>query len=292
MQVVYHLGAHATDEGRLLKCLLKNADTLKAEGISLPGPSNYRPLLRDAVSSLNGKPATAEAQQTLLDAVLDEDRPPGRVIFSNPAFICAPAKVLDEGVLYARAGQTTHAMAQLFPQAECEFHIAIRNPATFIPAVFATCRNTSFEAFTGGIDPRRLRWSDVVARIQKANPDAMLTVWCNEDTPLIWPEVLSELSGHDPKTELDGIYDFHASIMSEAGMKRMRDYLQSHPPVNEIQRRRVVAAFLDKFAIPDEIEMELDLPGWTEALVEEVTELYEEDMFEIERMPGINFVTP
>ena len=40
------------------------------------------------------------------------------------------------------------------------------------------------------------------------------------------------------------------------------------------------------------IEEELDLPGWTEALVDELSEIYDEDVFEISRIPGVNFIAP
>ncbi|MHC0054481.1 hypothetical protein [Actibacterium sp. D379-3] len=291
MQVVYHLGAHSTDEDRLRKCLLKNKGILAEEGIIVPGPARYRPILRETMLSLRGQPAPAETQEMLLDAVMDEDHAE-RVIFSNQTFLCSAARVLRDGRLYSQAGERSFWMSQIFPDAECEFYLGLRNPATFLPAVYTGCTDVPFDEFLSGADPRALRWSEVVRAIRDANPQATLTVWCNEDTPLIWPELLREVSGHDPFTTLAGTDDFLSSIMSKTGMKRMNDYLDGHPPANEIQRRRVVAAFLDKFAIEDEIEMELDLPGWTEDLVEEMTELYEEDMFEIERMQGVHFITP
>ena len=42
----------------------------------------------------------------------------------------------------------------------------------------------------------------------------------------------------------------------------------------------------------DELEEELDLPGWTEELVEDMTEIYDEDVFRIQRIPGINLIMP
>ena len=34
------------------------------------------------------------------------------------------------------------------------------------------------------------------------------------------------------------------------------------------------------------------LPGWTEDLVEDLTEIYEEDVFALQRMPGIQMIAP
>ena len=40
------------------------------------------------------------------------------------------------------------------------------------------------------------------------------------------------------------------------------------------------------------VEEEVDLPGWTEPLVDQLTEQYEEDIFEISRIPGVTFLSP
>ena len=55
MEIVYHLGAHCTDEERLLRCLLKNRGALSAQGIVVPGPARYRNLLRDPVDDADPK---------------------------------------------------------------------------------------------------------------------------------------------------------------------------------------------------------------------------------------------
>ena len=54
MRIVYHLGAHFTDEERLLKSLLKDRDILTQHAVSVPGPKRYRHLLRDTVKELKG----------------------------------------------------------------------------------------------------------------------------------------------------------------------------------------------------------------------------------------------
>ncbi|MBN2907011.1 MAG: hypothetical protein JXJ18_09915 [Rhodobacteraceae bacterium] len=291
MELVYHIGAHCTDDDRLLKCLLKNRGLLAKEGIVVPGPSRYRPVLREIMIALRGRPATAEMQQVILDATMDEDTAE-RLILFNQSFICVPQKVLDQHLLYPAAGEKSAWLAQLFPDNPCEFFLGLRNPATFIPALFAKSKEPSFEGFIAGIDPRVLTWSDMVRRIRNANPQARLTVWCNEDTPLIWSELLQEISGHAPDTTLRGTFDFLSTIMTPEGMTRMRAYLDSHPETDGAQRQRIVAAFLDKYAIPEEIEEELDLPGWTAELVDTLTERYAEDIFQIANMPGVHFIAP
>ena len=72
MQVVFHIGAHCTDEDRLLKSLLKNRDTLQQHGVIVPGPSRYRRLIRQTLKSLDGAKPAAGAEATLIKTITDE----------------------------------------------------------------------------------------------------------------------------------------------------------------------------------------------------------------------------
>ncbi|MDP3339686.1 hypothetical protein [Frigidibacter sp.] len=291
MQVVYHLGAHSTDEERLVRGLLRAKGPLAAQGVIVPGPGRYRPVLRETMIKLKGAPASREVQEVLLDAVVDADHVE-RLVFSNELFICIPQKAITEGAFYPMAARKVAAMSNLFPDDECEFHMALRNPATLIPALLGRVKGLSYEEFMGSAEPMQIRWAPVVQRILAAAPGRTLTLWCNEDTPLIWPEVLRSVAGVGPDFALAADTDVLATIMTEDGLKRLDSYLASHPPANVDQRRKIVSAFLSKFAKPEELEVEVALPGWTEDLVEEITEAYDHDVAEIAAMPGVRFLAP
>jgi hypothetical protein len=288
MRIVYHLGAHCTDEERLVRCLLKNRAVLAEQGIIVPAPTRYRKLLRDTAVQLKGNTATIETQALVLEQIMDEDVA-DRLVLNWDSFLSFPQWVL-RGQLYAFAGERIRAFTQIFPQIEAEFHLAIRNPATFLPALFEKQKGKTYEEFIEGSDPLMLRWSDVVTQIVRQNPGVPLVIWCDEDTPLIWPEVLQAVSGHDDRTVLEDTDELLAGIMTPDGLARMRNYLTTHPTGSILQRRRIVSAFLDKFAIADKIEMAFDLPGWTEDLVDEMTRRYREDVEVIRQMPGVTFI--
>jgi hypothetical protein len=143
-----------------------------------------------------------------------------------------------------------------------------------------------------GIAPLDLRWSDLIARIRNILPRASLTVWCNEDTPLIWAQLIRELGGVDPLTKITGGFDLLSAIMSADGMKHFVTYLKANPPQTEQQKRRIIAAFLEKYALEDEVEDEIDIPGWTEETVDQLTANYDEDIDRIVSMEGVNFIGP
>lgn len=290
MRIVYHLGAHCTDDERLVRCLLKNRAALAAEGIVVPGPTRYRTLLRDTAMQLRGQPASRDTQALLLDQIMDEDRAE-RLVLSWENFMGYGQGAVGP-VLYPAAAERMAAFAQIFPEIAIEFHLAIRNPATFVPSLRGKLAARHPEAIPPDADPTALRWSAVVLALRQAVPDAPLTVWCDEDTPLLWPEVLRAVSGHAEATRLIDTDEVLAEIMVPEGLARLQGYLQAYPPADPVQRRRIVSAFLDKFARPEAVEQELDMPGWDADLIAAATEAYDRDVARLARIEGVTLLLP
>ena len=291
MQIAFHIGANCTDDDRILKSLLKNAGNLSEYGIKVPGPGKYRRLLRETIQNLNGAMPASDTRSILLDAIVDDDNA-ARLVMSNANFICIANRIFDRGIFYEQAESKLNALHQLFAEDEIEIFLALRNPATFLPAVFAASKADTPDSYLQGMHPTQIRWSDLVRRIQHMFPRTKLTVWCNEDTPLIWAEVLRAISGIEQDQKITGGFDLLASIMSDEGMNRFLNYLRSHPPKTEAQKRRGIAAFLDKYAVEDKIEEVVDMPGMTNEMVENLSELYENDVDFIEQLPGLTFIAP
>jgi hypothetical protein len=289
MRIVYHLGAHCTDEERLLRCLLKNRTSLAAEGIHVPGPTRYRNLLRDTAVALKGKTASIETQAMILEQIMEQDHA-DRLILSWDNFLSYPQWAV-RGSLYPNAAERIRAFTRIFPEIEAEFHLSIRNPATFLPDLFQRQKGKSHDEFMEGVEPQRLRWSTMIAQVRALNPHVPLTIWCDEDTPLIWPDVLQTVSGHSSAIVLDGADLLLSSIMTAEGMAHLNAYLAENPPISPDIRIGIVAAFLDKFADTSKIEIDLEMPGWTDALVAEMTETYDADVAQISQLPGLTFLS-
>lgn len=291
MQLVLHAGAHITDEDRLLKCLISNQGKLAESGTQVPYPKDYRRLLRDILHAARQTGLQPDTRDVLLDA-LGYEQEPDRLILSNPGFFGTPKMAASNGDFYSSAQPRTEIFREIFERDEIEMFFAICNPATFLPAILAQTKFDSISAYLNGTDPTEMRWSEMILRVRAAIPDIPITVWCNEDTPLIWAQLLREMAGVDATERLEGEHALLREIMTPEGMKRFEDYLTQHPGMSDIQKRRVIAAFLDKFARDDVIEEELDLPGWTEELMDELSDIYDEDVYTIGRIPGITLITP
>lgn len=290
MKITIHLGAHRTDQDRLMKTLMRNATRLSRHGIFVPGPSRYRTLLRDVTQRLRGGVANPETLDLVLDSLLDTTDAE-HVVLSYESFLCGSAAVLADGGYYRRAAQRVLALRNVFPGHKVRFALGLRNPATQIPAVFQGLTDIRLSEFLGKVDPVGCRWSTPVRAMTEAVPDCQILVWCNEDTPLIWTDVLRAVGDYPETVWARGGNDLLATIMTPEGWERMKTYLAENPPHNDYQRRRVYAAFLDKYALPDAIEEEIDLPGWDAELIDTMTEAYEADVNEIARMPGVRFIS-
>ena len=293
MKVIFHTGLHCTDDDRLLKGLLRNADDWRNEGIAIPGPSRYRALLSESVNALaHGRPAHG-AREILLDGILSDDpENVKRLILSHPNFFSVPRLALSGGIPYRKAEMRLRALGQLFDGDEIELCIGLRDFASWIPALKTASGEIDYLDLLHGAEVPHLHWSSLIRRLRSDLPDMPITVWCNEDTPLIWGMILRRMAGIAPGRKIVGAFDMMSRITAPEAMKRFRAFLRENPDITEPQKRRVMAAFLDKYMIEDAVEEELDLPGWTDDFVDALSAAYDQDIDQIAGIEGVTVLMP
>ncbi|MDE4140977.1 MULTISPECIES: hypothetical protein [Rhodobacterales] len=290
MQVILHVGAHGTEEDRLLKTLLNNKEAAAKRGVAIPGPGKYRYLLKDCMGALlTGTPAP-DSGEVLWDSILEQEHA-DRVILSNPHFFGSQRQALEGHNFYPEAEMRMGALARLFPEDQLEIHMGLRDPGSLLPTLLADASPQRVDQVLQSSDPVALRWSNLLLRLRTAVPDVPITVWCYEDMPLIWAQILRQMMGFNSEERISGGMDLLSSIMSTEGMKRLRAYLHEHRDMTEAHKQRVIAAFLGKYAIDEAIEEEIDLPGWTEDLMDTLSDLYEEDLEQIAQIPGVTLLS-
>lgn len=288
MHILFHLGAHCTDNGLLIRSILRNRGALAEQGIGVPGPGRYRELFGDVSTTLRGEPANEDTEAMLMEAICD-DETADRIVLSSENFLCRPGKALATDGLYPKARKSAW-LRECVPSHHVEFAIAIRNPATFVPELVG--QSAEAADTLNGISLGDLFWSDVVSDITAANPEAQVYVWCHEDTPFIWSEIVQELTGHDPYIAMEGEFDMLDTIISDDGMARLQDFLGARDVTSQIKRRRAVSAFLEAHAIQEKVEAEIDIDGWTTDTVDALSELYDDDVRRISQMDQVTFISP
>ncbi|SEL90523.1 hypothetical protein SAMN05443999_109122 [Roseovarius azorensis] len=291
MRVIIHAGAHNTDEDRLLACLFENSDLLAQHGTHLPDPVQYRRVIRDIVQQAENGALMPQAREALRE-VLGDIRAANRLVLSNEGFFGTPRMAVGGGLFYRAAEQRLDLFRQMFPGDRIELFLGLRDPAGYLPALLARTNLAGMDDLLRGCDPDHMRWSELIGRIRNSHPEIALTVWCNEDTPLIWGRILRAMAGLPDGIDLAGEFALLPEIMSPAGAARFRDYMNRNPGLTDAQKGRVVEAFLDKFADHSALEEEFDVPAWTAETIATLTTLYDADVQHIRQMQGVRLILP
>ena len=107
-------------------------------------------------------------------------------------------------------------------------------------------------------------------------------------------EVLQAVAGYAPDTMIEDEDDLLNQLMPAEGIKRMRAYIETHPVTSVAMRRRIVSAFLDKFAMKDKRSTSRSrCRAGQEATIDfTLTQIYEQDVERIATTPGVTFIAP
>ena len=291
MQIAFHIGANCTDEDRLLKSILRNTDALLQEGISVPGPSRYRRLLRETIQSLGTEQTAPDTRDILIDAIVEDDNIK-RIVLSNDNFISIPKRIFDHGVFYPQAETKVRGLHRLFPDDDIALFLGIRNPVTFLQETFQRADAAELQTYLGFMRPDELRWSDAIRRIKAAAPATPLTVWCYEDSPLLWEQLIRYQCGARPDTLLGGGLDLLSGLITPEGMALLQQTLVTDPPASDAARHEVVAEIWEAHPIQDAIDYELGLIDMPPNLIAHLTELYDRDVALIDEMDGVRLLLP
>lgn len=291
MQIAFHIGANCTDEDRLLKSILKNADTLLRQGIAVPGPGKYRKLIREAIQGLDGTTPAPDARDVLLDAIVEQDDV-RRIVLSNDNFVTIPKRIFDHSVFYHQAEMKVRGLHQLFAGDEISLFLGLRHPASFLQETATRAGIGSMAQYLGVLSPIEVQWSDVIRRIKIAAPDTPLYVWCNEDTPLIWEELIRLQSGVAADTPITGQYDILANIISPEGMRHLTTQMADLDTSDIEARQNLIADVLEAHILPDQVEDSIEFPELDETTVAAITDAYEDDLDRISKMEGVDLILP
>lgn len=207
MRIILHAGASKTDEDHLLFSLRRNLNLHHQNKIALPLPKNYRRPLRQRMMQSNHTAPDADARDILLDVFLNGEPEECRTLYMGiPGFFGAPKETIQNNAFYPHAISNLVRFVELFPEDQTHLFLALRNPATFIPAMMAEAKTDNLNFIMNKSDPRALRWSDLLKSISERFPALPMTIWCTEDTPFIWGQLMRLVGGFSPSTPMVGSY--------------------------------------------------------------------------------------
>lgn len=286
LQIAFHVGAHATDRDRLYRSLRMNVEALRKQGVELCDNAINEPILNEALRALKGGLASPEMEEIVLDALIEVEAP-RRLVMSRSTFLGLPRRALTGDGLMPYAGAKMVELAQVFPGAQAEFFLGLRNPVTMIREISSRAA-IDYEQAMGTTDPMTKRWAPTLRRAVQDLRGRRLIVWCHEDMPMIFPEVLRRLAGVGPDVPLRGEDRLLRDLLTDDGIKSMRERIKPGMAIDE--RRAAAEELLAAFSRPEQLAMAVDLPGWHQDLVAEMTAAYYRDVAEIAALPGVEFI--
>ncbi|RRH76427.1 hypothetical protein [Falsigemmobacter faecalis] len=295
MQIAFHLGAHATDDGALLKVLHQNRATLGEQAIAVPGPEAYPDLLRMAARGFAGQPAPSGQERAALLSHLapapEAGPAPERLVLSFESFLGFAQDAAGVEGFYPAAEARARVLGDLFAGHDLQLFFCLRNPVTLLPALDLRRRARGLSGLT--LSPDDLpAWSGLAAALRRALPGARLAFWCDEDAPVVWHRILRAVAGFDEASDLQGALDYPAAML-EADPEAARDlraWFEARRPASDLERAKALRSRLAQMSPPPVVSA--GLAGWTPGDIARVTAAYDEDCARIARMPGVSFVLP
>lgn len=291
MQVVIHAGAAFTDEGGIMRSLLSNGEVLRQNGTVSMGPRRYKTIIKPVLDAMSVNPAQSDLVYQIRNQ-LPADPKVDRAIFSSPDYIGELPTAIHEGQFYPHAGQRMAILNQVFEDHQVELFLGLLNPGSFIPKVLMSLPDAQRNKITRNTDLSCLSWLSVIEDIRDLAPNVAITLWCNEDTPLIWGDLLRALGGVGQDIAIQDEHALYTSLLTDIGKREFLALIRQHPePVGQVLRHDLIE-ILETHAQPDKVEEELNLPGWSTGILDAFSELYEQDLARLRTMPDIRFLSP
>lgn len=291
MQVAIHAGAAFTDDGRLLGSLEANRDVLAKIGVAPLVPRRGRMFVKTMSDALSEGIALPDARRNLT-AILPGAPGIQRLILSSEKFFGPVRTAIQHGQFYPYAGRRTAFAAQLLEDYEVELFFGLVNPGSFIPKVLTYVHEGIGQSVIDSTDLSCLSWVSMIEDLVDLAPNVRITLWANEDTPLIWGDILRAMTGVPESQPLKDEHALLSSLLTESGKRELMDLIRTQATHDPQDVRDSLSNIFDEHALPGQIEEELDFPGWSDEIVEAFSEIYEQDLARIESMPNVRVLKP
>ena len=303
MGLSLHLGAYATDEGRIANWLAANADALARRGVAAPPARQFLQGISQALATRPEGPASPVQEQALLQALgLSGER--RHLALSAPGLLGPAAEVIGPAGFYVKdVARRVYGLRLLFPRTKLHFMLAIRRPGSFLPALMARPGMPGPEALLPYLIDDELPWSALVLTLRRQAPAAAVTVWRHEDLPRLWPQVLvaltegaaegsAEAAGDAPPLTGELLPIAAAHLSAEARLRAER-YLAVNPPGDLERLRRICDAFALRFGRNPRLqagepgENAAALPGWASEQIARLDARYDTEWDDIANIAGV-----
>jgi len=292
MDINLYIGAHNTSTDAITSILESNAPLLAKQRIHVASSKLALQHLGAAQKALIDGTSLETVQKKLI-ATLTNNQNVDRLVIISPNILGTASRPFGKEVFYPRTSGLVQHLQNMFQGLNLKLFFSIRNPASFIPACYGEsllgASFGSFEDYCKDVELPVLRWSSLLHKLQGKQDDMDVTVWRHEDYPRIWRDVVQALTGVENNQVLEGSSKHPSNNLSLNGARLFNRYMAEHPPRTKEDFANTKAAFLQKF--PDTSEAITD-SYWDAAVIETLTDNYDDDWYYIERMEDMKTIQP
>ncbi|MEM7088894.1 MAG: hypothetical protein AAF496_04920 [Pseudomonadota bacterium] len=291
MQIVIHAGVAFTDEGQLLQALMANTALLAQDRVQPLAPHDGRQFVKAASDALTNKTPITLARNNLLTSLPAHDETK-RIILSSDKFLGPRRTAILHGQMYPFAAARANFVDLLLDGAEVHLCVGLVNLGFFIPKLLMSLPEDRKQAILGSTDLSCLSWLSMIEDLRDLAPGVKLTVWANEDTPLIWGDILRAMAGLPDDRTLPDEHMFLSNLLTGPGQRRLSELARQGELNDPETARNHIAAVFEETADPAQFEEELELPGWSLDIFDAFSDLYSQDLQKIQTMPDVRFIKP
>ncbi|WP_417248402.1 hypothetical protein [Celeribacter sp.] len=292
MRVNLHVGMHFSRTSRLVRAVRLNEKNFSRYGVKAPPVKGYRTLIKEELARLDGLPPTRDEARALVHSICEESEPRSLVLIEEEWSGAINDAFKDE-MLYASIGTNVRQVVELFQTEDVHLSLALVNPATYIAGVLGVERVVGqAKWFVRNVDPEKISWRATIVRLLAEVPDVPITLWAEEDAPLVWARAVRRIADLPDDTPIRATYLALREVLTPEGFDRLRTYLAKFPPKTPAARERVIIAFLNKYDAAPVYGPEGGIEGWDAAALDTITERYEADIAALATHPRITVIQP
>ncbi|WP_439103251.1 hypothetical protein [Celeribacter marinus] len=292
MKAHLHIGVHFTKTQRLAQAVRINQRVYKRQNVVVPDVNEYRAQIDAVLRRLDGQVVPLEESRALLTRLASDESTTGLVMVDEKW--CGPLEsAFEEHMLYAGLADQVRRISNVFSAADLRVSMSIINPATLIGSVLDNGHAAGHANwFANNIPAPDVSWMPCIDRIQEAAPHVPLTIWTEEDAPLIWERILRHLGDLNDDVAVRGSLTAVRDMLSKEGGERLTAYAKKFTPASQAALERVSLAFLDKYEEVDTVGPVGGIPGWTHDDLAEITAGYDDDIAALSKRSGVTVLQP
>ena len=283
MKITIHIGPKCTGAESVLTHLKGNADLLKEHGI-------YLRLEKAHLTHLSEAMRDNRSAEEFFDMIDVPDTAKTLVLW-NETQIGTPDRPFGKRFWYGRARARMAPLHEFFTGVDLSTAFAMRNPASFIPAMYAELLQNrmlmSFEDFVGQTPLDQLLWSELIERLQLHDGYKPIITWRYEDYDYLWRDVVQAICGLENAQILDGMV---APLPPTPPLKALAHYYEKAQEIKasgEALTPEHWTSFLEEL---DALTMLPEAPNWSEQRTMDLSDIYDEDLYSVARMEAVHFI--